>query len=234
VEPAVAKAAPKQEETPPASSEGDDPLMKAAAQGQKAMQDRNETAHDQGRLVDLIQKINSGSLTTAEQSEGLHLATKLGLPIAQEKFLNFKGSSTQPTSASGSFESDSSKASEAASQKLSALDDQKELVDLLSKASSKTLTRKDQHRGLELSIRLGLPLAQKKFIDYAAPTKSGEDKKTFKDYIKDALKSKTMSKDDFNAAMAAHLGDKATPEKKVASGEKILKFLAGKGVKVST
>jgi hypothetical protein len=234
VEPAVAKAAPKQEETPPASSEGDDPLRKAAAQGQKAMQDRNETAHDQGRLVDLIQKINSGSLTTAEQSEGLHLATKLGLPIAQEKFLNFKGSSTRPTSASGSFESDSSNASEAASQKLSALDDQKELVDLLSKASSKTLTRKDQHRGLELSIRLGLPLAQKKFIDYAAPTKSGEDKKTFKDYIKDALKSKTMSKDDFNAAMAAHLGDKATPEKKVASGEKILKFLAGKGVKVST
>ena len=54
------------------------------------------------------------------------------------------------------------------------------------------------------------------------------------DYIKEAVKSKKMSRNDFNDALAAHLGKNTSKEKKVASGEMILKFLAGKGVKVET
>jgi hypothetical protein len=61
----------------------------------------------------------------------------------------------------------------------------------------------------------------------------GSDK-SFKDYVKEAIRSKKMSRDDFNSALEAHLGKDAGKEKKVASGEKILKFLAGKGVKVET
>ena len=58
--------------------------------------------------------------------------------------------------------------------------------------------------------------------------------KSFKDYVMEAVRSKKMSRDDFNSALEAHLGKDASKEKKVASGEKILKFLAGKGVKVET
>ena len=157
-----AEAATSEETT----SEGS--LSDAGPAGQTALLDRAMTSRELGRLVDLIQKINAKSLSPEEQSEGLRLAIKLGLPIAQEKFINYKGQEASP---------------------------------------------KKQP-----------PTSQ-----------SGEsDKKTFKSYITTAIKDKKMSKADFNAAMEIHLGDKTTPEKKIASGEKILKFLAGKGVKIES
>jgi hypothetical protein len=56
--------------------------------------------------------------------------------------------------------------------------------------------------------------------------------KSFKDYMTNAIKSKKMTKADFNKAMEHHLGKKATAESKTASGEKVLKFLTSKGVKI--
>jgi hypothetical protein len=41
-----------------------------------------------------------------------------------------------------------------------------------------------------------------------------------------------MTKADFNKAMDVHLPKKATKEERTASGEKVLKFLVAKGVKV--
>ena len=75
--------------------------------------------------------------------------------------------------------------------------------------------------------------------EQSAPKKNPHDsssgsEKTFKDYITAAVKSKKMSKSDFNKAMDGHLGEKATKESKLASGEKVLKFLASKGVKVES
>jgi hypothetical protein len=63
---------------------------------------------------------------------------------------------------------------------------------------------------------------------------SGAESKSFKDYITTAIKTKKMSKSEFNKAMDVHLGAKHSKESRIASGEKILKFLAGKGVKVES
>ena len=67
-----------------------------------------------------------------------------------------------------------------------------------------------------------------------APSSSGADKKSFKDYVTAAIKDKKMSKADFNKAMDAHLPKKATKEDRIASGDKVLKFLGSKGVKVES
>jgi hypothetical protein len=67
-----------------------------------------------------------------------------------------------------------------------------------------------------------------------SPVSSLGADKSFKDYVKDAVKSKKMSRADFNKAIEVHLGKGTTPEKKTASGEKVLAFLAKKGVKVET
>lgn len=56
--------------------------------------------------------------------------------------------------------------------------------------------------------------------------------KTFKEHIVAAIKAKKMSKDDFNKAIDAHCGPKASKEAKKTAGEKTLKFLQDRGVKV--
>jgi hypothetical protein len=60
----------------------------------------------------------------------------------------------------------------------------------------------------------------------------GADTRSFKDYVTEAIKAKKMTKGDFNKAMDAHLPKKATKEERTASGEKVLKFLVAKGVKI--
>jgi hypothetical protein len=56
--------------------------------------------------------------------------------------------------------------------------------------------------------------------------------KTFKEHVVEAVKAKKMSKDDFNKAIDVHVGPQASKETKKAAGEKTLKFLLDKGVKV--
>ena len=55
----------------------------------------------------------------------------------------------------------------------------------------------------------------------------------FKQLIIAALKSKKMSKDDFNKAVAAHVKPGASQAEKTAAGEKMLHFLKSKDVAVS-
>jgi hypothetical protein len=55
----------------------------------------------------------------------------------------------------------------------------------------------------------------------------------FKQLIIAALKTKSMSKDDFNKAVEAHVRPGASKEEKTAAGEKMLAFLASKKVKIS-
>lgn len=62
-------------------------------------------------------------------------------------------------------------------------------------------------------------------------TSSGEDK-TFRDLVRAALKSKKMSRDDFNRAVAAHVDAGASKEVQAAAGEQVLKFMEKHGVKV--
>ena len=61
---------------------------------------------------------------------------------------------------------------------------------------------------------------------------SSENDKVFKEYIVAAIKAKKMSKDDFNKIIGVHCGPKASKESKKVAGEKTLKFLTDKGVKV--
>jgi hypothetical protein len=84
----------------------------------------------------------------------------------------------------------------------------------------------------EIDHRLATEKKHRRTRTVVAQTSSGSDKKTFKEYVTEAIKSQKMSKDDFNKMIEVHLGPKTTKENKVASGEKILKFLASKGVKV--
>ena len=56
--------------------------------------------------------------------------------------------------------------------------------------------------------------------------------KSFKEHVVEAVKAKKMSKDDFNKAIDVHVGPQASKETKKAAGEKTLKFLLDKGVKV--
>jgi len=100
--------------------------------------------------------------------------------------------------------------------------------------NNKTMSRDDFNK-----VAAGNPDNAKKLLAFLkskqvtiSGTFVGEDKKTFKQLIAAALKSKKMSKADFNAAMEDHLGKKATPESKAASGDKVLSFLTTKGVKV--
>ena len=58
--------------------------------------------------------------------------------------------------------------------------------------------------------------------------------KTFKDYVVAAVKSKKMSKKDFNAAVAIHVKKGASDAQKEAAGKTLLAFLQKKGVKVET
>jgi hypothetical protein len=74
-----------------------------------------------------------------------------------------------------------------------------------------------------------------KIIEGDEVTSSGaEDKKTFAELVKVALKLKKMSRADFNKAMDAHVDPKEPKAKKVAAAEKTLAWLAKKGVKVET
>ena len=56
--------------------------------------------------------------------------------------------------------------------------------------------------------------------------------KSFKEHVVAAIKSKKMSKDDFNRAIDVHCGPKASKEDRKTAGEKTLKFLQDRGVKV--
>ena len=56
--------------------------------------------------------------------------------------------------------------------------------------------------------------------------------KDFKEYLVEAVKTKKMSKYDFNEAIDVHCGPKSSKEAKKAAGEKVLKFLTSKDVKV--
>ena len=81
-----------------------------------------------------------------------------------------------------------------------------------------------------------LAFLQKKKVEIVSapsPTVSGNEP-TFKDRVAAALQSKKMSRSDFNKAIAAHLGDGATPDKKLAVGKQVLDFLTARGVKVET
>jgi hypothetical protein len=60
-----------------------------------------------------------------------------------------------------------------------------------------------------------------------------KDEKAFRKYIVDAIKSKKMSRGDFNKAIDAHLGSKASKEAKIFAADKTLAFLSAKGVKIS-
>ena len=60
---------------------------------------------------------------------------------------------------------------------------------------------------------------------------AGEDD-TFRKLVRAALKSKKMSRDDFNRAVAAHVEAGASSEVKAAAGEQVLKFMEKRGVKV--
>ena len=62
----------------------------------------------------------------------------------------------------------------------------------------------------------------------------GADDDAFRTLVVAALKSKKMSRDDFNRAVEAQTGQKATPEKKQAVGEKLLAFCAKRNIKVSS
>ena len=86
----------------------------------------------------------------------------------------------------------------------------------------------------EIDRRLDAEKKHRRSRSRVAQTSSGLDNKSFKDYVAEAIKTKKMSKTDFNTAVSIHLGPKATNETKLASGEKILKFLAAKGVKVES
>ena len=72
---------------------------------------------------------------------------------------------------------------------------------------------------------------QEQQAEKAAALIEGSDK-TFKEYVVEAVKSKKMSKDDFNKAIDVHCGAKADKEAKKAAGAKVLAFLQGKGVAV--
>ena len=54
----------------------------------------------------------------------------------------------------------------------------------------------------------------------------------FKQLIVAAVKSKKMSKDDFNKAIKVHVKPDASDADKKTAGGKVLKFLVAKGVKV--
>ena len=72
---------------------------------------------------------------------------------------------------------------------------------------------------------------QEQQAEKAAALIEGSDK-TFKEYVVEAVKSKKMSKDDFNKAIDVHCGAKADKEAKKVAGAKVLEFLKGKGVAV--
>ena len=55
----------------------------------------------------------------------------------------------------------------------------------------------------------------------------------FKQLMIAALKTKKMSRDDFNKAAAAHAKPGASQAERTATGEKLLAFLASKGVKIT-
>ena len=74
-------------------------------------------------------------------------------------------------------------------------------------------------------------MLQKEEASRSRGESSGADK-TFKEYVVAAIKAKKMSKDDFNKAIDVHCGPKASKEDRKAAGEKTLKFLQDKGVKV--
>jgi hypothetical protein len=65
----------------------------------------------------------------------------------------------------------------------------------------------------------------------APVTTAGADK-SFKDYVAEALKSKKISKRDFNQAVTLHVGPSASTTTKKAVGEQVLRFLVKNKVKV--
>lgn len=67
--------------------------------------------------------------------------------------------------------------------------------------------------------------------DTNQPTSSGAEK-TLRDYVADALKTKKMSRSDFNRAVEVHAGPSAPKSKKETIGKTLLEFLTPRGVKI--
>ena len=90
----------------------------------------------------------------------------------------------------------------------------------------------------------GNPTAKKAYVDWCSTSSHSSSSlgdfvgtfvgksDDFKQLIIAALKSKKMSRDDFNKAVAAHVKPGASQAEKTAAGEKMLHFLASKNVKV--
>jgi len=88
--------------------------------------------------------------------------------------------------------------------------------------------------------RSGDPVAKKAFVDWCTTQSHSKSQGAFvgsadefKQLIVAAVKSKKMSKDDFNKAIKAHVKPDATDDDKKTAGEKVLKFLGSRGVKIS-
>ena len=87
--------------------------------------------------------------------------------------------------------------------------------------------------------RSGDPVAKKAFVDWCATQSHSKSQgdfvgnaDEFKQLIVAAVKSKKMSKDDFNKAIKVHVKPDASDADKKTAGGKVLKFLVAKGVKV--
>ena len=121
---------------------------------------------------------------------------------------------------------------------------------IASAVDSKKMSRQDFNRAVNLyagpqatakeKAAVGakmLGFLQKKKIALDTSSVSGAfvgAEKTFKDFVSEALQQKKMSRRDFNKAVEKQVGSSSTPEKKVAVGQTMLKFLAARGVQVET
>ena len=218
----------------------------ATAQGEATP----EYSAKQDELFALLNKRAEGSFTEADRQHALKIAKELKLPLVTAKL-----EASKPTTSKGDDEgilppdeklSAKQLVQHALNNKTMSRNDFNKVAagkpqnaeKLLAFLSSKGVKVSGAFVGDEpedLTTKKAQVAEMLKRRQHAQTSKdtSGADKKTFKEIIATALKSKTMTKSDFNAAMEHHLGKKASKESKAASGEKVLKFLEAKGVKIT-